>query len=133
MKATTYHMRERDGHAKVVGGSIGFSHERGLTLEQAAEELANREELMVLPSGDVTFLRNGKPVWCYLTVHPGQSEKGKRLLAAHRARLAAEREAEREAEERAQEELDEALAKADRAKGGREAVLKALRALGEGE
>lgn len=100
MKATCFHMRDMNGQ-KVVGGTLSMNSHEGTDLNAAADHLTNELDVIVMPSGSVSFARAGKPVWVYLSVDPTQTAKGREALRAHEqssaeaARIAAEEEEER--------------------------------------
>lgn len=92
MKATSYHIRDETG-LKVVGGTRLSIRGGTLDLNGAAAELTDELDVAVLNSGRVSFMRNGQPVWLYLSVDPAETDKGKAaLIADSNARAAAERE-----------------------------------------
>lgn len=100
MKATTYHIRSMDG-TKLVGGTIGMG--MPIDLNAAADRLLEEVELGITNSGRVTFMKDGRPVYVYLSVDPGETAKGKALLRAHNEAMAI-RQAEAEAKEAARSE-----------------------------
>lgn len=85
MNATCYHLRDMAGQ-KVLGGSL--SRATTIDLNTAAARLVADLDVAVLPSGRVSFMRNGKPVWAYLTVSPDGTPKAQAALAADRQRQA---------------------------------------------
>lgn len=123
MKATCYHMRSQTGD-KVLGGSIGISDKRHIDLNAAASDLCNRHPMVVTSSGRVSFEHNGKAVWAYLSVDPGESEKGLALLKEHRKAEAEKAQIQGEKEEALEKELDTAIEKA----GGMEKAIALLSA-----
>lgn len=72
MNATCYHLRDMNGQ-KVLGGTPGMG--ATIDLNTAAARLVAEFDVAVLPSGRVSFMRNGKPVWAYLTVSPDGTAK----------------------------------------------------------
>lgn len=85
MNATCYHLRDMNGQ-KVLGGTPGMG--ATIDLNTAAARLVAEFDVAVLPSGRVSFMRNGKPVWAYLTVSPDGTAKAQAALAADRQRQA---------------------------------------------
>lgn len=79
MKTTCYHARGMNG-AKTVGGSLSYS-----SLDEGARFIESQFDVIVQPSGRVTFAQGGKPVDVYLSVDPAQTEKGRAAIAADRA------------------------------------------------
>lgn len=108
MKATTYQLRTLTGE-KTQAGSIGLSTRGGLDLDEAANELTARLDVIVLPSGHVSFASNGKPVNLYLAIDPAETEKGRAALAAHRQAQEAANRAAAEKEASIADELQEAI------------------------
>lgn len=108
MKATTYHLRAL-GDVKTEAGSLGLSGPKNLDLNGAAEQLTERLDIIVTPSGRVSYARKGQPVTVYLALDPADTEKGKAALAAHREEAAKALIKEQEAEEARQQELLEAV------------------------
>lgn len=99
MKATCYHLRTTDGQ-KVLGGSMGMK--TSMDLNAAAAQLTAELDVAVLPSGRVSFMHNGKPVWAYLSVTPDGTDKARVAIAADQQRRA-DRQAAQDAQ---QAELD---------------------------
>lgn len=99
MKATRYHYRNMQG-LKVIGGTMGD----GVDLNQAADRLTGWLDVVVMPSGRLSFAHKGQPVWVYLSVDPAGTDKGKAALKAHNA---ARRQAE--ADEQAKQDQLQAL------------------------
>ena len=85
MRATTYHINSQDGR-RIVGGTLGSD----MDLNAAAMRLVAELDVAVLPSGRVSFMRNGAPVYAYLSVSPEDTEKARAAIAADRQRCAAE-------------------------------------------
>jgi response regulator of citrate/malate metabolism len=85
MNATCYHLRDMAG-MKVLGGSLSMA--TPTDLNTAAARLVAELDVAVLPSGRVSFMRNGKPVWAYLTIDPTDTDKARAALAADRQRRA---------------------------------------------
>ena len=105
MKATCYHMRDQTDR-KVVGGSLGVGG-NGPDLNKAAKDLTIREDIRIMPSGRLSFYRNDKPVHVYLSVNPGESERGQEILKAHRLEMARLHPIDTERRENEQQQLED--------------------------
>lgn len=86
MQATCYHLRDLSG-MKVLGGSLSMV--AAIDLNTAAARLVAELDAAVLPSGRVSFMHKGKPVYAYLSVDPSGTDKARAVLAADRQRRAA--------------------------------------------
>lgn len=107
MKATCYHMRNMIG-VKVLGGSLSMAH--AIDLNTAAAKLTAELQIVVLPSGRLSYAKDGTAVWVYLSLDPSETDKGKAVLRAHiEARDAADRK-ERDLAEAQDEAVNDAVA-----------------------
>lgn len=102
MKTTCYHARGQND-VKTVGGTLKYA-----TLDDGAKFVESCFDVMVLPSGRVSFAQNGKPVFVYLSVDPAQTEKGRAAIAADSAQRAA-RHAEIKARETELQDLIDSI------------------------
>lgn len=107
MKATCYHLRNQAG-VKVLGGSIGLA-DSGPDLNAAAARITNELDIIVTPSGRLSFAKDGKPVFAYLSVDPAETEKGQAVLAAYRNERARAQQLEAEQEAANEDALNDAV------------------------
>ena len=84
MKPTCFSLRRVSDGVKVVGGSIPASI---TTLDEAAEWMSKRAQVVVTQSGNVHFsYGGGTPVYAFLLIDAADTEQGKEALRQWRAK-----------------------------------------------
>ena len=105
MKPTCYHLRRVSDGVKVVGGSIPASI---TTLDEAAEWMSRREQVVVTQTGQAHFsYGGGTPVYAFLLIDAADTEQGKEALRQWRIKQRNREDAEAEHNANLERELED--------------------------